>query len=138
MYGKPYWYGKEVEGRFSDILTVFVRETIPSDYNEYPHIYFTIEYIKKCIEYNSWNRIENIVHQTKMLVTIEANSETLKDIPTSIFNLIHIIYRIIDPNLEKLKKYDTLSIDTEWYNTYQITKQHMLHTTNDDYKFDIK
>ena len=25
MYGKSYWYGKEVEGRLSDIETVFVR-----------------------------------------------------------------------------------------------------------------
>ena len=25
MYGKSFWYGREVEGRFSDIDTVFVR-----------------------------------------------------------------------------------------------------------------
>ena len=40
MYGKSYWYGKEVEGRLSDIETVFVRGQLPENYKEYPHAYF--------------------------------------------------------------------------------------------------
>ena len=40
MYGKSYWYGKEVEGRLSDIETVFVRGQVPQNYKEYPHVFW--------------------------------------------------------------------------------------------------
>jgi len=31
MYGKKVWRGKEVEGRYSDIMTYFVRELSDED-----------------------------------------------------------------------------------------------------------
>ena len=50
MYGKDQWIGKEVEGRYSDLLTYFVRDLgfgiEIENLNEYPHYYFTIEYMK--------------------------------------------------------------------------------------------
>ena len=54
----------------------------------------------------------------------------------SVFNRAHIIYRITDPNLEKLKDTDTLSIDAGWYRVHQITKCNMMSINPDDYKFD--
>lgn len=131
MYGKKYWYGKEVEGRFADIETVFVREEIPSNFNDYPHIYFTIEYIK--------NLDFKIIHQildTNQIVTIEVNEEVFEKIPMSIFNRCHLIYRINDAFVSKLKQTDTISIDAGWYRVHQITKCHLMEINPDNYKFD--
>ena len=76
MYGKSYWYGKEVEGRLSDIETVFVRGQVPKNYKDYPHIYFTIEYIEMACVHGNWDEIHNIL-DTKQYVTIEANEKTI-------------------------------------------------------------
>ena len=135
MYSKSYWYGREVEGRYSDIETVFVRGAVPTNYEDYPHIYFTIEYIRMAITSNNWKDIHTIL-DTKQIVTIEADSHTFEKIPMSVFNRAHIIYRIADPFVERLKKTDTLSIDAGWYRCLQTTKYNMMQTTPDDYKFD--
>ena len=135
MYGKSYWYGKEVEGRLSDIETVFVRGQLPKNYKEYPHVYFTIEYIEMCCTHGNWDDIHTIL-ETKQYVTIEANSKTMDKIPMSIFNRAHIIYRIQDSHVRKLKKTDTLSIDAGWYRVHQIMKCNLMEINPDDYKFD--
>lgn len=131
MYGKKYWYGREVEGRFSDIETVFVREEIPYNFKEYPHIYFTIEYIKKL----NFDRIHEILN-TKQIVTIEVNEDVFDKVPMSVFNRCHLIYRIKDEFVSKLKQTDTVSIDAGWYRVHQITKCHLMEINPDNYKFD--
>ena len=135
MYGKSYWYGKEVEGRLSDIETVFVRGQLPKNYKEYPHVYFTIEYIEMCCVHGNWDDIHTIL-ETKQYATIEANSKTMDKIPMSIFNRAHVIYRIPDIHVAKLKKTDTLSIDAGWYRVHQIMKCNLMEINPDDYKFD--
>ena len=135
MYGKSFWYGREVEGRLSDIDTVFVRGTVPDNYKEYPHIYFTIEYVEMACVHGNWDDIHAIL-ETNQIVTLEANTKTIDRIPMSVFNRAHIIYRIADPNVEKLKQTDTISIDAGWYRVHQITKCHMMDIKPDDYKFD--
>ena len=135
MYGKRYWYGKEVEGRLSDIETEFVRGQLPKNYEEYPHVYFTIEYIEMCCTHGNWDDIHNIL-ETRQYVTVEANSKTMAKIPMSIFNRAHVIYRIQDEFVAKLKNTDTLSIDAGWYRVHQITKCNMMEINPDDYKFD--
>lgn len=136
MYGKHVWYGKEVEGRLSDLQTVFIRKgDLPPDWIEYPHIYFTIEYITESVKNNNWSTIHKLL-ETKKVVTIEANAETVEKIPMSVFNRVHILYRIHDPFLERLKKTDTLSIDAGWYRCHQIMKCNLQQIVPDDYKFD--
>ena len=135
MYGKSYWYGKEVEGRLSDIETEFVRGQLPKNYEEYPHVYFTIEYIEMCCTHGNWDDIHNIL-ETRQYVTVEANSKTMAKIPMSIFNRAHVIYRIPDKHVAQLKNTDTLSIDAGWYRVHQITKCNMMEINPDDYKFD--
>ena len=149
MYGKIQWRGREVEGRYTDMMTFFVRDLNPAgkldlgNYNEYPHYYFTIEYMKKCSDKNSTtnsaNRIDiirNILDNTNAVVTIEANKDILTVISTDLFNRCHIIYRIEDTALQLLKATDTLSIDAGWYRCHMIAKMHMQETTPDSYKFD--
>jgi len=135
MYGKSYWYGREVEGRLSDIETVFVRGQVPKNYKDYPHIYFTTEYIEMACVHENWDEIHTIL-ETKQYVTIEANEKTMDKIPMSIFNRAHIIYRIQNKHVAKLKNTDTLSVDAGWYRVHQITKCNMMEINPDDYKFD--
>jgi len=135
MYGKSYWYGREVEGRLSDIETVFVRGQVPKNYKDYPHIYFTVEYMEMACVHGNWDEIHNIL-ETKQYVTVEANDKLMSKIPMSIFNRAHIIYRIADEHVAKLKNTDTLSIDAGWYRVHQITKCNMMEINPDDYKFD--
>ena len=108
MYGKDQWIGKEVEGRYSDILTYFVRDLsfgldLVEHYHEYPHYYFTIEYMKNCGK----------------------DSDEIRQIRT-----------ILDKTVQKLKQTDTLSIDAGWYRVHQITKCNLMEINPDNYKFD--
>lgn len=138
MYNQNVWYGKEVEGRLSDLQTVFIRKgDLPLNHVEYPHIYFTIEYITNCVKTNNWDVIHKLL-ETKKIVTIEANADTIEKVPMSVFNQVHILYRIHDPFLERLKKTDTLSIDAGWYRCHQIMKCNLQQIVPDDYKFDYK
>lgn len=142
MYGKKQWRGLEVEGRYADIMTFFVRELIDDklsvkSFNEYPHYYFTIEYMKKISTNNQYiDIIREILDTTNCAVTIEANPATLKNIPVDLINRCHIIYRIADDAVQVLKDTDTISIDAGWYRVAQITKCNMMHINPDNYKFD--
>ena len=148
MYGKNQWRGREVEGRYSDMMTWFVRslnedKDLDVNFTEYPHYYFTIEYMKKIFQTDEYTNttpeietIRHILDTTNNVVTIEANKHTLDELPPDLVNRCHIIYRIQDNALQKLKDTDTLSIDAGWYRVHQITKCNMMEMTPDNYKFD--
>jgi hypothetical protein len=141
MYGKQQWRGREVEGRYSDIMTLFVRELgngiQVKDLREYPHYYFTIEYMKKCFENTKEiHTIREILDTTNCAVTIEANTDTLERIPPDLINRCHIIYRIQDKALQVLKDTDTFSVDAGWYRCHMIAKMHMQETKPTSYMFD--
>ena len=97
MYGKNQWKGREVEGRYSDLMTFFVREldfTNKNSYgldikniNEYPHYYFTIEFMKKSLKEEHYlETLRWILDNSNSAVTIEANEETLTAIKPDLFN----------------------------------------------------
>ena len=154
MYGKDQWRGREVEGRYSDIMTFFVRDLNHkdlalqekmkgchgldiSDVKDYPHYYFTIEYMKKSMRDDMYlSTIRWILDNSNCAVTIEASDDTITAITPDIFNRCHVIYRISDVYLEMLKDTDTLSIDAGWYRVHQVTKCNMMEMTPDSYKFD--
>jgi hypothetical protein len=141
MYGKQQWRGREVEGRYADLMTLFVRELgngiQVKDLQEYPHYYFTIEYMKRCFENTAEvDAIRNILDSSNCAVTIEANTDTIRRIPPDLINRCHIIYRIQDDALQVLKDTDTLSIDAGWYRVHQITKCNMMEINPSNYKFD--
>jgi hypothetical protein len=143
MYGKKQWRGREVEGRYSDIMTFFVRELIDNklevdNYKTYPHYYFTIEYMKQIHHGNGQylSIIRHILDSTNCAVTIEANKDTLKNIPVDLVNRCHIIYRIQDDAVQVLKDTDTLSIDAGWYRCHMIAKMHMQETKPTSYMYD--
>lgn len=139
MFKKSYWYGKECEGRLHDIETVFCRKEIPDNYKNYPHMYLTIEFITKMISDEKWGieQEELLMNDIGfMMLTIEANSDVIHKIPINIKQKAHIIYRIKDKNIDVLKSTDTISIDQDHYNVYQVTKENMFHSSRDDYKYD--
>jgi len=147
MYGKHQWKGREVEGRYSDLMTFFIRDlnhNMKSTYGlevksiiSYPHYYFTIEFMKKSMKDEKYlETIRGILNESKSAVTIEATKDTLDTIKPDLFNRCHIIYRINDPYLEMLKDTDTLSIDAGWYRVHQVTKCNMMEISPDNYKFD--
>jgi hypothetical protein len=142
MYGKKQWRGREVEGRYSDLMTFFVRELINNKldvdkYTTYPHYYFTIEYMKKIHDNDQYlSIIRHILDTTNCVVTIEAVKDTLKNIPPDLFNRCHIIYRVQDDAVQLLKDTDTFSVDAGWYRVHQITKCNMMEINPDNYKFD--
>ena len=147
MYGKDQWRGREVEGRYSDMMTYFVRDIGEGidvkDIQEYPHYYFTIEYMNKAMNSDKWQNRKNlyspireILDTTNCVVTIEANNNVLTNLPPDIFNRCHVIYRIQDDALQKLKDTDTFSVDAGWYRVHQVTKCNMMEINPDNYKFD--
>jgi len=147
MYGKQQWRGREVEGRYSDMMTYFVRDLIDSvespyglditDVKDYPHYYFTIEYMKKSMTDDTYlSTIRWILDNSNCAVTIEASDNTITTIKPDLFNRCHVIYRISDVYLEMLKDTDTLSVDAGWYRVHQITKCNMMEIKPDNYKFD--
>jgi len=165
MYGKKQWKGREVEGRYSDMMTFFVRDLINGqldldevitdsgrhqNYEKYPHYYFTIEYMNSALlgidnkmteEKQSQmdiklDIIRNILDSTNCVVTVEAGYAVMDYLPADLFNRCHIIYRINDKNVQQLKATDTLSIDAGWYRVHQITKLNMMEISPDNYKFD--
>ena len=145
MYGKKQWRGLEVEGRYSDIMTFFVRE-LDNDkehglnvknVNEYPHYYFTIEYMLECfVGTKQLETIRWILDTSNCAITIEANTETITRIPPDLINRCHIIYRIQDNALQVLKDTDTFSVDAGWYRVHQVTKCNMMEIKPSNYKFD--
>ena len=145
MYGKKQWRGLEVEGRYSDIMTFFVRELDDdkehglnvADVSEYPHYYFTIEYMLECfVGTKQLETIRWILDTSNCAITIEANTETITRIPPDLINRCHIIYRIQDTALQVLKDTDTFSIDAGWYRVHQVTKCNMMEIKPSNYKFD--
>jgi len=143
MYGKDQWIGREVEGRYSDMMTFFIRKLGDGidvdDLTQYPHYYFTIEYMKNWISnpsQNGLNAIREILDTTRSVVTLEANDYLFDSIPPYLFNRCHIIFRIKSNIVQKLKETDTLSIDAGWYRVHQVTKCHMMEINPDNYKFD--
>jgi len=146
MYGKKQWQGLEVEGRYSDLMTLFVRD-LDNDANKhglqvdnlsnYPHYYFTIEYMKQCNESTSYiNTIRWILDNCNSAITIEADDTTINRITPDLINRCHIIYRIQDKALQVLKDTDTLSIDAGWYRCHMIAKMHMQETKPTNYMYD--
>ncbi len=147
MYRKHQWIGREVEGRYSDMMTFFIRALGDGinvdDLSQYPHYYFTIEYMRKASNSDKWENKKNlydpireILDTTNCVVTVEASSDVLNNLPPDLFNRGHIIYRIIDDAVQKLKETDTLSIDAGWYRVHQVTKCNMMEINPDNYKFD--
>ena len=142
MIERHFWYGLEVEGRFTGIETCFVRRIVPSDYQRYPHVYFTWEYVRMLISKESkkkeknigetWDYVREIICD-RTLVTLEIQPGDIVYIPHDIRNRVHIIVRVSLPDMDHLKSTDTIAIDSKMYDVYTVTKNQMQHTPPEEY-----
>lgn len=109
MTGKAFFYGKEVEGRFTGIETVFIRSKIPSDVERFPHIYFTFEAVGGLLK-AKWEWVREKLDKG-VLISIEVNEKNIKQIPLDVSNRVHLLLRISAPIAATLKNTDTIAID---------------------------
>lgn len=138
---KPFWYGKECEGRLTDVETLFIADINAKilDIEKVPHIYFCSPAVKQLISENgalNWNWLNNFIDRTNIMVSLECEPGMLKHIPAMIRIKSHIMYMMNEEEVSLLKKNDSIKIVYAPYNLYCISVQNMQNVKPDDYKYD--
>jgi hypothetical protein len=141
---KSVWFGKEVEGRFTDVETMFV-----SDFTELllgniqfkpvAHVYIcspaTRQLIDGSVKKFSWDNIFNMMSD-KQFVSIEVEPGMLEKIPPMIRIRAHILLMLNEKDAGLLKKTDSIKVVYNDYSLYCTTVHNMQQVLPDDYKFD--
>ena len=141
---KSVWFGKEVEGRFTDVETMFV-----SDFNTLvlgreiwkpvAHVYIcspaTKQLVNNEIKGFDWDNIFNMMSD-KQFVSIEVEPGMLEKIPPMIRIRAHILLMINEKDAGLLKKTDSIKVVYNDYSLYCTTVHNMQQVLPDDYKFD--
>ena len=134
---RTHWYGKEVEGRFTDIETLFISD-IKALYEKLDvpaHVYFCSPATEQLIKQDDWmNMFELITDNT--FVTIEATPGMVEHIPPMIRIRAHILLMLTCSDAGLLKKTDSIKVVYADYSLYCTTIHNMQQVTPDDYKFD--
>ena len=142
---KSIWYGKEVEGRFTDIETCFIADFAPLVYGTermkpLPHIYICSPATEQLVNDSkskdfNWQNIFNMISDTQF-VSIEVTPGMLERIPPMIRIRAHILLMLDCEDAALLKKTDSIKVVYADYSLYCTTVHNMQHVTPDDYKFD--
>jgi hypothetical protein len=142
---KGYWYGKEVEGRFTDIDTLFISDLteiaekgITSIENIPAHIYLcstAVQQLIRGIEGFGWETIFALKDNVTFF-SIEATPSMVGQIPPMIRIHSHILLMISEPAASLLKETDSIKIVYNDYSLLCTTVHNMQRVTPDDYKFD--
>jgi hypothetical protein len=141
---KSVWFGKEVEGRFTDVETMFV-----SDFNTLilghehwkpvAHVYICSPATRQLIDGNlkgfNWDNIFNMMSD-KQFVSIEVEPGMLEKIPPMIRIRAHILLMLNEKDAGLLKKTDSIKVVYNDYSLYCTTVHNMQQVLPDDYKFD--
>ena len=141
---KSVWLGKEVEGRFTDVETMFVSdftELLLGDIQFKPvaHVYIcspaTRQLIDGSVKKFSWDNIFNMMTD-KQFVSIEVEPGMLEKIPPMIRIRAHILLMLNEKDAGLLKKTDSIKVVYNDYSLYCTTVHNMQQVLPDDYKFD--
>jgi len=141
---KSVWFGKEVEGRFTDVETMFV-----SDFNELlqgnvttkpvAHVYICSPATKQLVNNElkdfDWGNLFNMMSD-KQIVSIEVEPGMLEKIPPMIRIRAHILLMLNEKDAGLLKKTDSIKVVYNDYSLYCTTVHNMQQVLPDDYKFD--
>ena len=141
---KSVWFGKEVEGRFTDVETMFV-----SDFNTLllgkelwkpvAHVYICSPATRQLIDGNlkgfNWDNIFNMMSD-KQFVSIEVEPGMIEKIPPMIRIRAHILLMLSESDAGLLKKTDSIKVVYNDYSLYCTTIHNMQQVLPDDYKFD--
>ena len=137
---RKHWYGKECEGRLTDIETLFVAD-IESDFESMNaiHIYFCSPATQQLIDGKSdldWQWLNDLIDRTNVTISLEVTPGMLKKIPAMIRIRTHIMYMMNEEEVGLLKKNDSIKVVYGDYKLYCTSIQNMQKVTPDDYKYD--
>ena len=134
---RTHWYGKEVEGRFTDIETLFISDIKAlQEKLELPaHVYFCSPATEQLIKQSDWSNMFDLISDNTF-VTIEATPGMVEHIPPMIRIRAHILLMLNCADAGLLKKTDSIKVVYADYSLYCTTVHNMQQVTPDDYKFD--
>ena len=138
---RKYWFGKECEGRLTDVETLFIADIDVKGLNmeKAPHIYFCSPAVKQLIKGKgdlNWDWLNNFIDRTGITISLECEPGMLKDVPPMIRIKTHIMYMMYEEEVGLLKKNDSIKVIHAPYSLYCASIQNMQKVTPDDYKYD--
>ena len=139
---RKYWYGKECEGRLTDVETLFIADIEVKGLNmeKAPHIYFCSPAVKQLIKNKSgnlnWDWMNLFIDRTGITISLECEPGMLKDVPPMIRIKTHIMYMMNEEEVGLLKQNDSIKVIHAPYSLYCASIQNMQKVTPDDYKYD--
>jgi len=138
---RKHWYGKECEGRLTDVETLFIADISVKgiDMEKMPHIYFCSGAVQQLIDGKgdlNWDWLNKFIDRTKITISLECKPGMLKLIPSMIVIKTHIMYMMDELEVRLLKKNDSIKIVHGAYHLYCTSLQNMQIVTPDDYKYD--
>ena len=138
---RKYWYGKECEGRLTDVETLFIADIDVKGLNmeKAPHIYFCSPAVRQLIKGKgdlNWDWLNSFIDRTGITISLECEPGMLKDIPPMMRIKTHIMYMMYEEEVGLLKKNDSIKVIHAPYSLYCASIQNMQKVTPDDYKYD--
>ena len=141
---RKHWYGKECEGRLTDVETLFLADINVKGLNmeKAPHIYFCSGAVEQLIKDASdsklnWDWMNKFIDRTGTTISLECTPGMLKNIPPMIRIRTHIMYMLEEEEVGLLKQNDSIKVIHAPYSLYCASIQNMQKVTPDDYKYDI-
>ena len=138
---RKYWYGKECEGRLTDVETLFIADIDVKglDMEKAPHIYFCSPAVRQLIKGKgdlNWDWLNAFIDRTGITISLECEPGMLKDVPPMVRIKTHIMYMMNDEDVGLLKQNDSVKVVYAPYSLYCASIQNMQKVTPDDYKYD--
>ena len=138
---RKYWYGKECEGRLTDVETLFIADLDVKGLNleKAPHIYFCSPAVRQLIKGKgdlNWDWLNSFIDRTGTTISLECEPGMLKDVPPMIRIKTHIMYMMNEEEVGLLKQNDSVKVVYAPYSLYCASIQNMQKVTPDDYKYD--
>jgi hypothetical protein len=142
---RKHWYGKECEGRLTDVETLFIADIRVKgvDMEKMPHIYFCSGAVEQLITNDmknqsqlDWDWMSKFIDRTGITISLECTPGMLKDVPPMIRIKTHIMYMMNQEEVGLLKKNDSIKVVHAPYSLYCTSIQNMQKVTPDDYKYD--
>ena len=138
---RKYWYGKECEGRLTDVETLFIADIDVKGLNmeRAPHIYFCSPAVRQLIKGKgdlNWDWMNSFIDRTGTTISLECEPGMLKHIPPMIRIKTHIMYMMNEEEVGLLKQNDSVKVVYAPYSLYCASIQNMQKVTPDDYKYD--
>jgi len=138
---RKYWYGKECEGRLTDVETLFIADIDVKGLNmeKAPHIYFCSPAVRQLIKGKgdlNWDWLNAFIDRTGITISLECEPGMLKEVPPMMRIKTHIMYMMNDEEVGLLKQNDSVKVVYAPYSLYCASIQNMQKVTPDDYKYD--